>query len=386
MSRTGKPQNDRKSRFGTRSILNRRFRLVDNAYVFAFLTVVIWGLATPVTKATVANVPPMTFLTLRLWIMSLILIGPAIEYIRKQRLGGRRLLRILGAAMIGNVLTLILYFEGIAHTSSTEVAIITSVYPLTVCIFGSYVLHELLSKRQKQGLLIAFIGILLIILEPILLRVSSIDGGEIALWGNLLILLAVLADASYSIYTKKYISPDRVITPFMLISISFVFAAMVITPLGVGEQYKLYRTKYNLGVDNTTNMRVYDRIYDDSRKIGINENVTEEVAIANTTQSHGDNTYQSFVRYATGNMRRYLSPPSIYGILYMALFSGILAYTFYNKALESIEASKLAVFYYLQPLVAVPVSLVLLGDTISYIFVAGAGLIIFGVFLVEKHR
>ena len=358
-----------------KTYLSNIFNTTKFAYIFVFLTVVIWGLATPITKATIEEVPPMTFLMLRLWIMAIILIIPTIYYFRKYNIDRNRLLKILGGAVIGSVFTLFFYFQAMARTSSTEASIITTTYPLVVSVFGVYILHEVLIKKQIEGLLIAFIGILIIVLEPIILHITHIDGSKIAFIGNILLLMAVLFDATYSIYVKKYIVPDKIITPFMLISISFVFASIVFTPIGIREQYKMYTAEYK---DSGVEMKVCDA------GVGaLNAPTPDETEIL---QNCEDYNMVPFDTYFVSSLLYYLSPPRVYGILYMALFSGILAYTFYNKGLEKIDASKVSVFYYLQPLIAVPVSMAFLGDKISFVFVIGAGLVIVGVCLVEKHR
>ncbi len=354
------------------------------AYVFVILTVIIWGLATPITKATVGEVPPMSFLMLRLWMMAIVLLIPTIYYFRNYHINRHRLLKILGAALIGNVFTLIFYFEAIARTSATEAAIITSIYPLVVSVFGIYILHEILIKRQVEGLLIAFIGILIIVLEPILLHVTHINGSRIAFIGNILILIAVLFDATYSIYIKKYIVPDKIITPFMLISISFIFATIVFTPIGFLEQYNMYKTTVKKSevqacTKNDVDLSVYTKntICDEKGCVKVKEK-------GYFCEFAGDK--ESYGNFVIGNLKKYLEPPQVFGILYMALFSGILAYTFYNKGLEKLDASKVSVFYYLQPMIAVPVSMVFLGDRVSYIFVIGSAFVIWGIYWVEKHR
>ncbi len=62
---------------------------------------------------------------------------------------------------------------------------------------------------------------------------------------------------------------------------------------------------------------------------------------------------------------------AIYGVLYMALFGSVIAYFTYVYGLSKIEASETEVFTYLQPIFAVPVSVLFLGEKLSLPFLAG---------------
>jgi len=72
-----------------------------------------------------------------------------------------------------------------------------------------------------------------------------------------------------------------------------------------------------------------------------------------------------------------------FGIIYMVIFASLIGYFFRNKALEYIEASEVAVFSYLQPLVAIPLSFIFLKEAITIPFLIGAGIITVGVSIAE---
>lgn len=79
------------------------------------------------------------------------------------------------------------------------------------------------------------------------------------------------------------------------------------------------------------------------------------------------------------------SLPSLPGILYMAIFGSVVAYFTYIWGLSKIEASEATVFTYLQPLFAVPLATLWLGEKITPPFLIGAILIVAGVFVCEKR-
>jgi drug/metabolite transporter (DMT)-like permease len=73
-------------------------------------------------------------------------------------------------------------------------------------------------------------------------------------------------------------------------------------------------------------------------------------------------------------------------LLYMGLCSSALAYIFYFWLLRYLEASQLAAFTYLLPVLAVILGIVLLGERGSVLQIAGGGLALGGVYWVESGR
>jgi drug/metabolite transporter (DMT)-like permease len=75
-----------------------------------------------------------------------------------------------------------------------------------------------------------------------------------------------------------------------------------------------------------------------------------------------------------------------WGLAYMVLFGSFLAYLIYAFALEKLSASSVAVFAYLQPLMAALMGIWLLGEKISISVVIGGIVILIGVHLTEGAR
>lgn len=71
------------------------------------------------------------------------------------------------------------------------------------------------------------------------------------------------------------------------------------------------------------------------------------------------------------------------GVLYMAIFSGTIAYALWNRGQRTIEVSEAAVFKYLDPLIAAPLAVLWLGEKITLSFITGALIIGAGVFIAE---
>ena len=190
-------------------------------------------------------------------------------------------------------------------------------------------------------------------------------------------------DGLYLIYVKKYLSEDKVITAFMQISLSFVFATIVFTPLALVEQYGDYHKTFDFAEIQCTIADI-DKFQNDSGVICDNvgchtfKNPEYYCMIAHE--------HESFAHFTLANIQKYLSQSTKYGIIYMALISGLLAYVFYIMGLKYIEASKAAVFYYLQPLFGVPIAIIFLKETSSGVFIVGAILVAFGIIFAERKK
>ena len=78
-------------------------------------------------------------------------------------------------------------------------------------------------------------------------------------------------------------------------------------------------------------------------------------------------------------------PAAVPGILYMSIFSSIIAYTTYNWGVSLIEASEATIFTYLQPIFAAPLSYFWLKEEVSRMFFVGAAIIGLGVYLTERR-
>ncbi len=79
-----------------------------------------------------------------------------------------------------------------------------------------------------------------------------------------------------------------------------------------------------------------------------------------------------------------LSPHGWAAVLFLGLCCSGLGYLFWYGALARIEASRVAALLYLEPLVTLASAVVLLGERVQAVTVAGGGLLLLGVFLVER--
>jgi drug/metabolite transporter (DMT)-like permease len=81
-----------------------------------------------------------------------------------------------------------------------------------------------------------------------------------------------------------------------------------------------------------------------------------------------------------------IPPHAWWGLAYMVLFGSFVAYLIYAFALESLSASNVAAFAYIQPLMAALMGIWRLGEKVSLSAVIGGALILVGVYFTERER
>lgn len=76
----------------------------------------------------------------------------------------------------------------------------------------------------------------------------------------------------------------------------------------------------------------------------------------------------------------------VFGMICLSVFPSVLAYRFWNQALQKVDANKVAAFQYLIPVYTVIISVLFLGEKLQTFQIAGGSLIFAGVLLVTAKK
>ncbi len=143
------------------------------------------------------TIPPLAFTAIRF------LIGSLVLWWMVSRRDGTRLpprellwpLLILGC--LGNTVYQLCFITGLARTTATNTSIILSAMPTVVTVAAGVLGLERISSRQRGGLALATLGVLIVVAS----RGLSVAQGD---WrGDLLILAAVVCWAAYTIGLRR---------------------------------------------------------------------------------------------------------------------------------------------------------------------------------------
>jgi drug/metabolite transporter (DMT)-like permease len=74
------------------------------------------------------------------------------------------------------------------------------------------------------------------------------------------------------------------------------------------------------------------------------------------------------------------------GLAYMAVFSSVIGYLIFNYALAHVPASRVAAFLYTQPIVATLMGWIFLNEPLTIALAISTGLVLLGLYVVERAR
>lgn len=289
------------------------------SYIYLTLVVAIWGAAGPIIKFTLKELSPFAFLTYRFFITSLVMIPIMIASKEKFPKDSKKNFQLLILSLLGTTFNLSFLFVGLKFTTVLDQTFISQAGPVFTILASTIFLKDKITKREKAGIIITFLGTTLIIIQPL------IENGILAyknLFGNILILFANISWTSYVIISKKKLREK--VSPLTLAVSNFFVGFITLLPFAVLESH---------GAQNLIN-------------------TISKVSIE--TQM---------------------------GVFYMALISGAFGYYLFQLGQKSIESSEAAVFSYLQPLFATPLAIIWLKEKVTSSFLTGITIIILGIII-----
>lgn len=162
---------------------------------------VLTGANVVLGKAIVAEVPVYLFMLFRFLVSTAALLalvhgepGPKLRQMRRGQARDLTLMALLG--MIGFTALL---FEGLKRTSASEAGIITATLPAVIALLGVAVMRERLTIAQVGAVGLAVAGLLLVAVGA--------ERRTTSLFGNLLVIGAVVCEASFVILGKRLAPP-----------------------------------------------------------------------------------------------------------------------------------------------------------------------------------
>ncbi|MBE0655113.1 MAG: DMT family transporter, partial [Bacteroidales bacterium] len=165
-------------------------------YLSLVLAMLFWGLTFVFYKVAFESFRPVSVILLRL-IISVPFIFVSARILRKiQRLDKKDFLYFLILAFFEPFLYFMGESYGLTYVSSTLAAVIVAIIPLLVPLAAYIAFREKLSLMNKAGLVLSFLGVMVVIIT------SEVEWGA-TIRGVLLMFLAVLSAVAYALLIKK---------------------------------------------------------------------------------------------------------------------------------------------------------------------------------------
>lgn len=184
---------------------------------------IIWGAGSPIFKWSLTNIPTFTLAFLRFFLAALLLFPFVYKKITIEK---SDFLKFVIVALFGININIIFFFKGLEKTSALSTSIIIALEPIFILLASLIFLKEKFNKNILLGILISFIGFIIIIIKTILNEDKSSS-----LLGDLFIIIAVISYAIQTIYTKKLSIkyPAETITFWSFLIGSFLFLPFLIS-------------------------------------------------------------------------------------------------------------------------------------------------------------
>ena len=291
------------------------------AYLYLLINTICWGAALVVVKPALEFTTPFRFLLYRYLIAGLFFSLPYL-YLNRKKLKKIKLTKIILIELQGTVFSLSILFSGLARTSAIEASLIGTTGPVFITLAGIILLRERQERWEWLGLILSLIGSLLI--------VATHNGFEnqISLSGNLLVLGFNVTNALYFILAKKHY---HTLSKSIVGAISFL--------VGIFGFLMINLVIFQGNLLQLTNLIFQDWIH-------------FEVQLAS---------------------------------IYMAIFGSVIGLIAYIKGQDKIEASEAGLFTYLQPLIYLPLGILVLKEAIYTQQILGLLIVFLGVLVAEKR-
>ncbi len=303
------------------------------AYLLLALTTLIWGAAFILVKPSFKITTPMRFLFYRYLIAGILSLPIFYFYYRKfwlkqtKKIRRKFAWRIILLEFIGGLFALSALYYGLNYVSVIETSLLASTTPIFIVIAGIIFLKEKEEKHEIIGLILAVFGTLILTIFTIFRH--QLLGQEMSFIGSGLILIHNIMIALYYILAKKHY---KKIPKLFIASVSFYLCLISFFLISLAE---------------------------------LNWSWLELIKITRIELQN---------------------PVVLIPAVYMGFLGSIVAFTASIKGQDYIEASEASLFQYLQPLVAIPLSLVFLNEKISIWQIVALSIILTGVWCAEKRK
>ncbi|MFA5770212.1 MAG: DMT family transporter [Patescibacteria group bacterium] len=184
---------------------------------------IIWGMASPIFKFALTNIPPFTLAFIRFFFAGLIFLPMVLN--KWQKLTIRQWFEIFLVGFFGITINISFFFLGLEKTESINVPVIASSGPVFIYLLSIMFLREKPKLKVLVGMLAALAGVLFIILSPLFLEGKKFILGAIE--GNLFILIATFGSVFQTIIGRDVL---KKVNSIQVSAITFLFGSLTFIP------------------------------------------------------------------------------------------------------------------------------------------------------------
>ena len=285
-------------------------------YIEASFAAVVWGASFIATKVVLVDISPITIVWLR-FLLGVVILGIAVILRKQFALPNKNewgYFALLG--FLGITFHQWLQSNGLKTSEAGTTAWIVATTPVFMALLGWLILKENLKGIKIFGIVLAFLGVLLVVSHG---NLASISIGKFGAPGDVLILISAINWAVFSALSRRGLKAySASLMIFYVMLFGWIFSSIVFVAGG------------------------------------------------------------NYVEIPALSVNGWL------GVTFLGVFCSGLAYIAWYDALQVLSTANTGVFLYIEPLVAMVVAFFILREPITVAALLGGGVILFGVWLVNK--
>lgn len=178
-----------------------------------------------IVKKGLEEIPPLSFASLRFFIATLCIL-PIFFHKKGHKFSNMR--EITPISLLATV-NIIFFVLGLKLTTANIGSIIYAAVPLLTGVILYFLFKERLSRNKVIGIIIGFVGVLLITALPLLEKGNPFAGN---LLGNLFLTVAIISWSFYMVYSKKL---HKKYSPFMVTANFIVVTSILLVPFFIWD-------------------------------------------------------------------------------------------------------------------------------------------------------
>jgi len=194
-------------------------------YIEALFAVIVWGASFIATKVALKEISPVTIVWLR-FLMGVIILGIAVVVRQQFTLPDRKewlyfaLLGFLGITFHQG-----LQSTGLQTSEAGTTAWIVATTPVFMALLGWFILKEKLGWLKSSGILLAFVGVLVVVSKG---KFDSVSIGRFGARGDILILISAVNWAVFSALSRRGLkSHPASLMMFYVMAFGWLFTSLV---------------------------------------------------------------------------------------------------------------------------------------------------------------
>lgn len=139
--------------------------------------------------------------------------------------------RLIISSLLGVAINQMMFFTGLNHTTPVDAAIINSVNPILVLVFGAWILKERIGKSRLGGIILGATGALMLILlgNPL-----SLKGGNLT--GDMFIIVNTASWSLYLVIAKPLMVKYN---PFLMMRWMFLIGFIGVFPFSIRQALEI---------------------------------------------------------------------------------------------------------------------------------------------------